>query len=105
MFQEVRKMKKYKITSKIRFTVFMVIMILCLVTTVGTAIGNNTANSTSMNQYNCVEVKSGDTLWNIASEYKPTNKDVRQVVYDICQTNDISADQLTTGQKILVPVK
>lgn len=97
-------MKKYRITSKIRFTVFLVIMILCLVTAIGTVAGNNTANSSSMNEYNCVEVESGDTLWNIANEYKPANKDVRQVVYDICQINDISADQLTSGEKILVPV-
>jgi len=97
-------MKRMRITSKIRFTIFMVIMILCLFTAIGQITGFNIASSTSMSQYNCVEVKSGDTLWNLASEYKPDNKDVREVVYDICNVNDMQADDLTTGQKILIPV-
>ena len=97
-------MKRMRIKSKFRFTVFMVIMILCVFTAVGQITGFNIASSSSMNQYNCVEVKSGDTLWNIASTYKPDNKDVREVVYDICTVNDMQADDLTTGQKILVPV-
>jgi LysM repeat protein len=57
-----------------------------------------------MTQYQCVEIESGDTLWSIAKEYKPDNKDVRQVVYDICEANDMSADDLTVGQKIIIPV-
>ena len=97
-------MKRIIVTSKIRFTIFMVIVILSLFTVVSSVAGFNIANSTSMSQYNCVEVQSGDTLWNIASEYKPDNKDVREVVYDICNVNDIKADDLTAGQKILIPV-
>ena len=47
-----------------------------------------------MNQYNQVKVELGDTLWEIASEYGPADMDVRQVVHEICQLNDITAGQL-----------
>jgi LysM repeat protein len=97
-------MKKFKIVSKVRFTVFAVLVILCIITAVSTIAGNNIASSSSMSQYKCVQIESGDTLWNIAKEYKPAGKDVRQVVYDICQANDISADDLSAGEKIIVPV-
>ena len=96
--------KKYRITSKFRFTMFLVVMILCLMTTIGTLLGLNTVNSASMNQYNQVQVEAGDTIWNIACEYAPDDMDVRKVVHDICDINEIQADQLTAGQKIIVPV-
>ena len=96
--------KRYRITSKFRFTMFLVVMILCLMTAIGTLLGFNTVNSASMNQYNQVQVEAGDTLWNIACEYAPDDMDVRKVVYDICDINEIQADQLEAGQKIIVPV-
>ena len=96
--------KRYRVVSKFRFTMFMVIMILCIMTVAGTLLGFNTVNSASMNQYNLVSVESGDTLWNIACEYGPDDMDVRQVVHDICDVNEISADELVAGSKIIVPV-
>ena len=96
--------KKYRITSKFRFTMFLVVMILCLMTVVGTLLGLNTVNSASLNQYNHVQVEAGDTIWNIACEYAPDNMDVRKVVYDICDINEIQADQLVAGQHIIIPV-
>ena len=96
--------KRYRVTSKFRFTVFLVIMFLCISTGLSTVLGFNTVNSASMDQYHVVNVKSGDTLWNIACEYGPDDMDVRQVVYDICDANEIAADELTAGTKIIVPV-
>ena len=96
--------KRYRITSKFRFTVFLVIMILCVMTAVTTLLGFNTVSSASLDQYNLVNVESGDTLWNIACEYGPDDMDVRKVVHDICNVNEISADELTAGSKIIVPV-
>jgi len=102
--QEVYMMRKMRIASKFRFTIFMVIVLLTVFTAASTIAGFNTANSLSMDQYRCVEIESGDTLWSIAAEYAPDNQDVRQVVHDICETNDIQANDIASGQKILVPV-
>lgn len=96
--------KHYRITSKFRFTIFLAILLLCVITIVSTVLGFNTVNSASRNVYNQVQIRSGDTLWNIASEYNSKDMDVRKVINDICDINEISADQLKVGQKILVPV-
>lgn len=96
--------KKYRITSKFRFTLFAAVMILCVVTIAGTLLGFNTVSSSSKTLYNQVQIESGDTLWDIASEYGPENSDVRRIVDEICELNEISADELTPGSRIIVPV-
>lgn len=48
-------------------------------------------------------VKTGDTLWGIASKNNPNKKDVREVVYAIEQHNGITP-LVHTGQSIEIPV-
>ena len=82
----------------------MVMVILVLFMSVTTVIGRNNASSESFNQYEPVKVVAGDTVWDIASANIPAGMDVRKAVYDICDINGISADELQAGQTILVPV-
>lgn len=96
--------KKYRIKSKVRFTIFLALVIIIAFTVATTILGLNTASSSSMNVYDQVEIHTGDTLWEIACEYCPDDMDVRAYVYDICDINNTSADQLEAGQKILVPI-
>ena len=96
--------KRYRITSRYRFTIFMTVLILCMITITGTLFGFNTANSSSRELYHVVQIESGDTLWDIAAAYGPTSADARRIVQEICDLNEIHADQLESGQKIIVPV-
>ncbi|MGN0659423.1 MAG: LysM peptidoglycan-binding domain-containing protein [Emergencia sp.] len=96
--------KRYRISSKFRFTLFAAAAVLCIFTVFSTLLGFNTVNSSSMTEYYQIQIQPGDTLWEIASEYGPDNSDVRKTVREICSLNDISADQLEPGQRIIVPV-
>ena len=96
--------KNYRIKSRFRFTVFVVLTIVLMTTAVNFALGLNTAASSTVQEYMDVEIKSGDTLWNIAETYMPDNMDTRKAVYQICSLNDISADELYAGMTIQVPV-
>ena len=96
--------KNYRIKSRFRFTVFVVLTIVLMTTAANFALGLNTAASSTVQEYMDVEVKSGDTLWNIAETYMPDNMDTRKAVYQICSLNDISADELYAGMTIQVPV-
>ena len=49
-----------------------------------------------------VVVQSGDTLWALAKEYGPANEDVREVVYDIRQTNHLDGSLIRPGQVLLI---
>lgn len=52
-----------------------------------------------------ITVKSGDTLWDIASRSTASNVDVREVVHTVKDLNNISdSGNLTPGTKIKVPV-
>ena len=96
--------KNYRIKSRFRFTVFVVLTIVLTTTAANFALGLNTAASSTVQEYMDVEIKSGDTLWNIAETYMPDNMDTRKAVYQICSLNDISADELYAGMTIQVPV-
>lgn len=105
MFREVRTMtKRYRVTSKFRFTIFMAVLILCIITVFGSLLGFNTVSSSSRNLYHQVQIESGDTLWDIAAEYGPEDSDVRKVINEICELNDITADELNAGSRIIIPV-
>ncbi len=95
--------KKYRIKSKFRFTLFMAITAIFVYSFVGTLIGTNTAESLTKMTYTEVQVQPGDTLWDLAESFGPRDQDLRKVVYEICEYNDISADSIYPGQIILIP--
>ena len=45
-------------------------------------------------------VKSGDTLWNIASEACPENMDVREYIHEVSKINGIKDGSIRPGQTI-----
>jgi len=54
--------------------------------------------------YKTVTIYSGDTLWGIASDYTEPSKDIRKLVKEICEINDVSPGDIIPGQTILVPI-
>lgn len=94
--------KRYKIKSKLRFTLFMTIVLLIVFSFAGTIFGAN-AEGLTKSTYSEIQIQTGDTLWELAQEFGPNDKDVREVVYEICKINDISADSIYPGQTILIP--
>ena len=96
--------KTYRVANKLRFTVFVVLMILILTTAINFALGLNTAVSLTVPEYMDIPVVSGDTLWTIAETYMPPDTDVRKSVYELCKINDISASELYAGMTIKVPI-
>ena len=56
--------------------------------------------------YQPIRIQSGATLWKIASQYAPTNKDIREVVYEIQSYNHlVDAGTLRPGMIIHIPVE
>lgn len=95
--------KSYRVKSKFRFTTSITIMLIVIVFMANTVLGFDDARSLTKSNPIEVEIEAGDSLWNIACEYGPSNIDIRKIVYDICDLNEITADSIYPGQKILVP--
>ena len=96
--------KKYRIKSKTRFLIFMTIMFTLLIGGAGTLIGANNAVSMTKPQFREIQIHQGDTLWNIATEYKLKEQDTRSVIYEICDINKVAANNIQPGQKLLIPI-
>lgn len=95
--------KQYRIKSRFRFTIFVLLIILTIVTSTNTALGLYDAASLTIDEYITVEICSGDTLWNIAQVYMPS-MNTRSAVHKICKLNDITADSLYVGKSIQIPI-
>ncbi|MDD6311172.1 MAG: LysM peptidoglycan-binding domain-containing protein [Firmicutes bacterium] len=98
------KVKRYKVKSKFRFITFIVIVMCMCVGVFGfiTGIGDSTA-LTKPADNQTVEILAGDTLWDIANEFKSDDTDTREAVYEICKLNNIKADDLVPGMILEVP--
>ena len=98
-------MKRYKIKNRFRFITFVTVMMLIISFAVSGMFNNIKAQSTKEQEYVEVLVEAGDTLWQIAKTYGNDNCDVRELIYNICQINNIKASDLKAGQTILIPVE
>ncbi len=95
--------KTYRIKSKFRFITSLTVIFIAFVFMSYNFFGLDNASSLTKENPIQIEIQSGDSLWNIACEYGPNYTDVRKIVYDICSLNDITADSIYPGQKILIP--
>lgn len=96
-----------KIKNVSRFLTSIVIIL--LLTIILTLSLTNTAFSTVAQQYKTITVSSGDTLWNIAEEVKEnslnySNKEIREIIYDLKQINNLKQSNLQVGQNLQVPM-
>lgn len=96
-----------KIVDKKRFfrttaiILFIIILLLCFWF-------NNTYSRTEIRYFEAY-INNGDTLWSIASEQAQTNqyfrnKDIRNIVQELKEINNISNENLNVGRKILIPI-
>lgn len=95
---------KYRIKSKVRFTVFLVAVILLSYAIISGTFSINAANGDSIEQYKHVNISAGDTLWSISQEYAPNDMDLREYVAVINHINNLDGKALRPGQTILVPI-
>ena len=97
--------KHIRIKSKVRFIIFITIVLMIGLTAFNTTIGADRANGETAEKYITVEVAAGDTLWDIAGEYmSDTESDIRHDVYTLQQINGLEDASVDVGQKIKVPI-
>lgn len=96
--------RRYRIKSRIRFTLFIAVTLLFFITVCTTVLGLNDVTGSTKQQYIQVEVQAGDTLWSLADEYMSADCDPRESVHRISKSNGISASELYPGQVIKIPV-
>lgn len=93
--------KRYVLKNRMRFFGFLFIVFLITFIVVYTA----SVSGYSEPVYQTVTVKSGDTLWSIAQQYKDDDCDIREYIYNVKKINDMDSSILFADTSILIPVK
>ena len=96
-------LNRYKVTDLQKFKRFMFISILLISILVFASMATLNAYSKDIPQFDYIDVKEGDTLWSIASNYSD-NKEIREVIFEISQTNHIQNASIYPGDIIKVPL-
>ena len=101
------KRKNIKIKSRLRFSIFIITLTILTITCASTLIGLNNVNGETEQNYICVQVVAGETLWELADQYKSKNMDTREAVYLIQEENNLKTADIEVGQiiKINVPIE
>ncbi|HLR20408.1 MAG TPA: LysM peptidoglycan-binding domain-containing protein [Tissierellaceae bacterium] len=98
-------MKKYRVVNKNRFYLFITSLLIIILIISTSFISSLKAHGMVLKEnYKEYTVYPGDTLWNIALKYKPNNYDVRDMVYEIRDFNDMNTFYITPGEILKVPV-
>lgn len=98
-------MKSKKNTlKKINRTANIVLLTFIFVMAFNIMSGALIANGEAINTYDTITVEAGDTLWSIAKSAMTENDDIREVIFDIQQLNNMESDTIKPGQLIKVPV-
>ncbi|WP_054870220.1 LysM peptidoglycan-binding domain-containing protein [Caloranaerobacter sp. TR13] len=95
---------KVKIVNKTRFIIFLVISITLILVLISALFKIGKAYSVTYTQYINIEVKAGDTLWNIAKKNNSKKEDIRKLVYKIMELNDLETAKIKPGDIIKVPI-
>jgi len=92
--------RRYRLKNKRRFAAFIIFIV--MVTVFTGMIANAGATSNVKQEYKTVKVKSGDTLWEIATVYND-DKDIREYIYNMKKLNNLESDIIHAGQVLLLP--
>ena len=98
--RRLRRIQQLRKQRRIAF--FIVIAIALAITNIGSKLIGT--DKTAAQDGIEVIVTSGDTLWTIASEYKPAGKDIRKFIHEISEINRIENASIFCGQTLTIPI-
>ena len=99
-------MKRYRIVNKTRFYVFIILTVYFSFSVLSFFKSFGRAEDLESNvKYEEVYISKGDTIWDIALEYKPDKSDVRDIVGEIRDFNKLDDLSIKPGDIIKVPLR
>ena len=98
--------KKYKIVNRFKFMRFIIILVsLVLIIILFFQKRNKAYSSLYEEQYIEIEITKGDTIWDIAREFMPKEYDIRKMVFEIKEINNMDNAKIYPGDSVKVPIK
>ena len=96
-----KRRKKTVVVNRRRFTAFLTVLLIltcCGFSSVKKGMNKNIPEIIS------VFVTPGDTLWSIAADNNPQNKDIRKIVQVIKKYNGLQTNTIHAGDELYIPI-
>ena len=97
-------MRRYRVSSKIRFCIFLAFIAVLILSTYMAFVGVTDAQGDTVERYEIISVNDGDSLWTLAKNHVPKDMDIREYVYHVAKYNDVDPGDLNPGEKIKLPI-
>ncbi len=97
-------MRRYRIKSKLRFTVFWAIIAIVALSSYMGIIGLIDVQGNTVEQYDIIHVTAGESIWSLVDGHVPNNMDKREYVYHVARYNNIDPGDIQPGDEIKLPV-
>ena len=99
------KRRHLKIVNPFRFFIFVLISTMIIIFAGYSIIGAGNADAAAVRTYKQVVIHEGDNLWDIVEECNPgVHKSTREIINEICETNDVDINDVQPGDMIFVPI-
>lgn len=98
-----KRKKRIRIINKAKFTLFCIVSIFAF-SMAFSGLLNGVMAKTAARETATVVVQQGDTLWKIASENNPGNKDIRKLVHEIIDCNELTSATIFENQCLNIPL-
>ncbi len=100
----IKHKKKLVIVNQSRFIIATILTLILLSFLITYISGSFMSEATTNVKTVSVTIKSGDTLWALASIYNYYDEDLREVVYRIKKHNDMESAELYAGETLEIPL-
>ncbi len=85
----------------------IILLATVLLITIGSVIFGSTFSSAKNDEefevyYKSIEIEQGDSLWNIAVEYKSETESVIDYIDELMELNNLTSDTIHEGQHLVV---
>lgn len=84
--------------------VVAVILILLIMTAFWLFHGFGLVEAEEESRYRVIEIKGGDSLWELARKHRKPNRDLRETIDVIRDVNGLKDSRLLPGQQLKVPI-
>lgn len=92
---------KNKKTILLSISIFFIVAFTVIISS---SLKTNARENDNNNQkiYESISIKSGDTLWSIANEYKPEEISYKEYIKELKKINSLTSDNIHTGNYLLI---